>query len=90
MAQGVIVVRVPKLPMGSLIEIELIGDNKTNVDQNGTSIKPLPVACRQKTYTSDTIKLFLKDTQKNPFGEIFYVADKITKREILSAQRLKV
>ena len=78
-SQGVIVVRVPKLPMNSLIEIELIGDNKINVDDDGSLLKPQPVSCKQKTYTSDTMKLFKKENQKNMHGEVFYVSSKIDK-----------
>ena len=78
------------MPMNALIEVELIGDNKINLDQNGVMMKPQPVSCIQKTYTSDTLKQFLKDTQKNPHGEVFYVSSKIGKEEIFKAQRFKV
>lgn len=73
--------------MNSLIEIELVGDNKLNTSSDGKILKPQPVSCKQKTYTNDTIKIFQKDAQRNLYGEVFYVCDKVSKIEVLKAQR---
>lgn len=46
LSQACIVLRVPKLPMNSLIEIELVGDTRLNSASDGTILKPQPVSCK--------------------------------------------
>ena len=62
---GSIVLRVPNLPLGSLIEIELLAENQESTTVN--------LGCQQFTYSSDQLMNYLENVQtSNKYGEIFY------------------
>ena len=58
------VVRVPALPLGSLIEIELLAENKEETTVN--------LSTTQKFHTNLQAYLDSTDTTLNKYGEIFF------------------
>ena len=74
-----ILVRMPCLPMNCLIEIELLCD----VTDPGSGDKT--ISCIQNTIPAGKVDDFLSTQSTNHYGEIFYVADKVLKKDLQSS-----
>jgi len=80
-----LLVRISKLPMNSLIEMELVSDDSTVK----TIENPQGLACRQKFYSADQLEAFDKETEVNTQGEVFYVHGKVDVASLRSNARFQ-